>query len=513
MTAFDLLRHIGNVDDKYIMESRKRPKRKPVWPMALAAILALAIIGTGAGYLINLGGNAVYTDTTAESAAAGEAPQAAAEAAAPEEAPAEEAPAEEAEVVEEAPANVFEGVIGLANASYPEAIAYDDYEASSARWKENQVTEDTAYAMNAFSYKTAAALLFGKEESDCYSPLSLYHALSILAGGAEGDTRDQLLSLLGMTDPETLASEVGKLYRVNYADNEANLLRIANSLWLDNEADGAPIEYDQDWVLSTAANYYADVYRAEFENPATGKALGQWIAEKTGGALQPELQFDPTTAMAIVNTLHYKSMWAEPFNEKYNTTGDFTLESGEAVETEFMHRTESTGSVVEGEDYLKSYLTMERGKMIIVLPDEGQDIDTFLTEEKLWEVFENANYTSAEVNWTVPKFETNASYDLPEVLQALGVTDAFSEGLADFTPMTENDVPLFVSAIRQDTHIALNEEGVEAAAFTLIGMEAVAAEPEEQPIIEMDLSRPFLYLITANDGSTLFIGVVRDPTA
>ena len=509
MTAFDLLKLIGNVDDKYVMESRKRPKRKPVWPMALAAILALAILGTGAGYLINLGGNTVFTDSTTSQVAEEE--SAAAEAPA-EEAPAEEAPAAETEAApEEAPANVFEGVVGLANAAYPEAIAYDDYEASSTRWQENQVTEDTAYAMNAFSYKTAAAVLSGSEESGCYSPLSLYHALSILAGGAEGDTRDQLLSLLGMTDAETLASEVGKLYRVNYADNEVNLLRIANSLWLDSDADGVPIEYDQDWVLSTAANYYADVYEAEFENPATGEALGQWIAEKTGGALHPELQFDPATAMAIVNTLHYKSKWVDSFNEANNTTGDFILESGEPVETEFMHRTDSMGSVVQGDGYLKSYLTMERGKMIIVLPDEDEDFETFLTEDRLWQVFENANYTSAEVNWTVPKFETNASYDLTDTLQALGITDAFSEGLADFTPMTENDVPLFVSTVRQDTHIALNEEGVEAAAFTLIGMET-AGLADEQPIIEMNLNRPFLYLITANDGSTLFIGVVRDPS-
>jgi serine protease inhibitor len=38
-----------------------------------------------------------------------------------------------------------------------------------------------------------------------------------------------------------------------------------------------------------------------------------------------------------------------------------------------------------------------------------------------------------------------------------------------------------------------------------------ASEPEELPVVEMNLNRPFIYLITANDGSTLFIGVVRNP--
>ena len=55
---------------------------------------------------------------------------------------------------------------------------------------------------------------------------------------------------------------------------------------------------------------------------------------------------------------------------------------------------------------------------------------------------------------------------------------------------------------------------MEAAAYTIEALAEEAAAPAEEPeVIEMDLSRPFLYLITANDGSTLFIGVVRNPLA
>lgn len=66
--------------------------------------------------------------------------------------------------------------------------------------------------------------------------------------------------------------------------------------------------------------------------------------------------------------------------------------------------------------------------------------------------------------------------------------------------------------MQQGTHIAVNEEGVEAAAYTMIGMEAVAEPMEEPEIVEMNLNRPFIYLITANDGTTAFIGVVRNPS-
>ena len=92
----------------------------------------------------------------------------------------------------------------------------------------------------------------------------------------------------------------------------------------------------------------------------------------------------------------------------------------------------------------------------------------------------------------------------------LGVTSALDPFSADFSGIS--DTPLYLGTAQQGTHIAINEDGVEAAAYTMIGMEAGAEPPEEEPrIIEMNLNRPFLYLITANDGSTLFIGVVRDP--
>ena len=55
----------------------------------------------------------------------------------------------------------------------------------------------------------------------------------------------------------------------------------------------------------------------------------------------------------------------------------------------------------------------------------------------------------------------------------------------------------------------MNEDGIEAASFSFAGMEAGAGEPDDMLEVEMNLNRPFLYLITASDGSPLFLGVVR----
>ena len=420
-------------------------------------------------------------------------------------------PAPEAEETAAYPGSAAEsyGVTPLAQAEYPAAIGVEDYDDASANWVANQTDDNTKAALNAFAYRTAAAILRDNGVSGAYSPLSLYQALAVLTSGSQGNTRDQLLSLLGQPDLETLADQAGKLYRVNYKYNELDTLQIANSLWLDETLGNIPVEYSREWVMSAAIDYYADVFEAEFDTADTPGAMGVWIAEHTGGLLHPSLEFSPETVMAIVNTLYYKSAWVDEFLPGNTSPDNFTTDGGETVQADFMHRTDDSGTCIQTDRYTKSSLNLSIGRMIFVLPAEGMDVDELLTEESLWEIFENGDYQSAKVNWSVPKFVNNATFELLDTLEALGVTDAFDGNTADFGLIA--DTPLYVSQVQQGTHIGVDEEGVEAAAYTEI---ALAGEglPEELPEIDMNLNRPFLYLITANDGSTLFIGVVRNPT-
>ena len=91
------------------------------------------------------------------------------------------------------------------------------------------------------------------------------------------------------------------------------------------------------------------------------------------------------------------------------------------------------------------------------------------------------------------------------VLQALGVTDAFDMAEADFTPLTDSGA--FLSSAMQAARVKIDEEGVEAAAYTEIVC-ADSAMMEVPPTVEMDLDRPFLFVITGLDGQPLFVGTV-----
>jgi serpin B len=57
----------------------------------------------------------------------------------------------------------------------------------------------------------------------------------------------------------------------------------------------------------------------------------------------------------------------------------------------------------------------------------------------------------------------------------------------------------------------MDENGVEAAAYTVLGMIGSAAPPAKE--IQMNLNRPFLFTITSQEGAVLFMGVCGNPTA
>ena len=108
----------------------------------------------------------------------------------------------------------------------------------------------------------------------------------------------------------------------------------------------------------------------------------------------------------------------------------------------------------------------------------------------------------------MPKFDVASQLDLSEGLKALGVTDVFDPVAGDFTPMTDMD-GIFVSQAVHGARVAIDEEGVTAAAYMVIANAGAGMPPEEE--IDFTLDRPFIYAITTGDSLPLFTGVVNDP--
>ena len=106
----------------------------------------------------------------------------------------------------------------------------------------------------------------------------------------------------------------------------------------------------------------------------------------------------------------------------------------------------------------------------------------------------------------MPKFDVSSRLDLSTGLKALGVTDVFDMEQADFSPMTTEPYVHLSEAIHA-ARVKVDEEGVEAVAFTIMPAPGAAPPPEEE--VDFVLDRPFLFAITSATGQLLFVGVVN----
>jgi len=144
--------------------------------------------------------------------------------------------------------------------------------------------------------------------------------------------------------------------------------------------------------------------------------------------------------------------------------------------------------------------------MVVVLPDAG--LDVFINDfdgDKWHEItaaLEDAIPFSTELY--MPKFKFSYEKQLNDQLKAMGMLDAFIPGMADLSGIADAD--LFVSFVKQNTFVDVNEEGTEAAAVTTIGVD-VTSLPE--PLI---VNKPFVFAIRERmTNSLLFIGKVELP--
>lgn len=385
---------------------------------------------------------------------------------------------------------------------FPKACAFDDYDARYAVRQANPLTDEFLNAVDEFTCRTAAEFLRDSDTNINYSPLSLYYALSLAAAGAEGETAGELFALLGVSGGAQLSEQCGNMYRQLYADNKIGKLKIANSLWLNDS-----LSFKEGYVANAAENFYASSYHVNFADSSTAKIMSQWIADNTNGTLQPEFRFNNEHLMTILNTVYFKDEWTDRFQKSETEKDTFYLADGGTVECDFMNRTVSSGGFVKGEGFISASLGLKNaGSMTFILPDEGVTPQELLAEpKKAQEVLGAEVNVCGRIIWQVPKFEFGSTLDAAEGLQRLGVQEAFRE-TADFSGIT--DGMAYISNVRQETHIAIDEEGVEASAFTSIAY-AGAAMPTDTA--EMILNRPFIYVITSNNGTVLFIGICENP--
>ena len=341
------------------------------------------------------------------------------------------------------------------------------------------------------------------QENICLSPLSAQFAMAMVANGAEGKTRTEILDAMQFgnnanANSRKLLDDISE----KTVWNEHGDVRIANSIWIKEGFD-----VSQEFIDTNKEYFDALVESVPF-NQGTVKRVNDWCNENTNGKIPTILdRFTDSDRMLLINALYLKAAWSKPFQEENTTEKTFTTEKGDEIEVPTM-------MIRNNESYYSDNMVSMVSKrlqggytMLFILPAEGvkcneaaeyvaKDFDAFLQKMEVRNVL-----------LSLPKFTTDFGMSLKPILANLGIKRAFGSK-AQFGGIS--DEALFISDVVQKTYINVNEKGTEAAAVTMAIAGALSMRPPKTEVITFD--RPFIYAIIKDNGShIMFAGKVGNP--
>ena len=364
-----------------------------------------------------------------------------------------------------------------------------------------------------------------KYENVIISPLSASMALSMLMNGADGNTLKQVKDALGFGDwSEEDINEFNHLLLTALPRlDTCTQTELANSLWFQ---EGFPVK--EGFTELNKQYFMAQVENVDFTNPATADLINAWAANHTHDLIKEVVDAETiyNCVALLANALYFKGVWNDKFEKDSTRNEDFTSSKNVKQVVDMMHKQgemkyaflkKQNAQLLEL-DYLGGAYCMD-----LLLPGKD-DIPGLLKtidaeemtgwEETYWpehkqvyngdtSIWRSLN----EVKLQMPKFTLRYKRELNEDLKMLGMTDMFDGNAANFSRMS--DVPTYVSLVKQDTYMSVDEAGTEAAAVTVIAYEKAIA-PENMP--KMYLNRPFVLFIREKQyGTILFAAVIGNP--
>ena len=393
--------------------------------------------------------------------------------------------------------------------------------ADARAWCANAMQVDaSAYAQPEEAQTFADALVRALDADGNWSvsPYSVRLCLAMLANGAKGETRDELLAALRIDDLDAFNQSVQALLETY--DGYARIMRLetANSVWLNQSRfDGAGA------FLPEFVQTVTDCFRAEAQEVTDAdsvECVNAWADEKTNGRIPTILSEDNRRFVtALVNAVYFKAAWENELDPADTDRADFTNADGAAVPVDMMHQTASFGYYATPGiqalemPYRKYAVDNEMGdnweyfrdadfSMYLIRTDEALDVQHFL---------DSVEFETSRVDVSVPKFQVEYSAALDEALKALGVRIAYDPASADLSAMVDPALlggrEHFLDTVVHKTWLAVDEQGTEAAAVTA-AMTGDRAAAERAPLVRtFKADGPFWFVIRDNaNGEILFAG-------
>jgi serpin B len=215
--------------------------------------------------------------------------------------------------------------------------------------------------------------------------------------------------------------------------------------------------------------------------------------------------------MLIMNATYFKADWMNKFNPR-RTQDKYFYAPTSRKEVKTMSLTTKLKYFSNDQVEVVKLPYKGTASMMVILPKKNTDLQEIIKNLNLnWNSYQKDLELSAVAYGSLhmPKFSFRNDLKLNEALSNLGLSEIFGPTTPDFTNISPQN--LKVSFIKQNSFIAVDEKGTEAAAVTTIGMERASVRPDLS--FNMVVDRLFAFaIIQYETRSLLFLGMVNDPS-
>lgn len=366
-----------------------------------------------------------------------------------------------------------------------------------------------------------------RDENIFYSPYSITTALSIVANGSEGQTREELLKLLSSNSLENINSahynfnkNIENDYKIDGRKFlESNLILI-NKNCAGNGINGSYRKTVEDLYMST-------IREADFNNnlDVEKQNISKWVADKTNNFIP---NYNPivtvNTILDILNVVYFKGDWEIPFKGYYTSEDFFSNKDNSKLKVKMMNQSFNNRIKYYENDkykaielpYKKDDFKITVAAMYLILPVNSSELDiaddwnneSLEYKNQFLENIRKAPTFYGNIYVKLPKFELDIENKIVDNLKSIGIQRAFTND-AEFFQMV-NNASLKIDNVNHRAKVKVDETGTEAAAITEIGIRATSTGPMPAPIKNFCADRPFLFMIAdVESGVELFTGVVN----
>lgn len=372
---------------------------------------------------------------------------------------------------------------------------------------------NAAGAINALGDDLHARALVPGEANLCLSPYSAATALAMTWLGAGGATRAEIGSVLhwqGMDDPGAGFGQIAAGLAAVNAQGKI-IVETANGVWLQQD-----FPFTSTFLSEVASAFEARLELVDFpsSHETARVAINDWVARQTRqmiAEILPSGVLTADTRFVLVNSLYLKAPWKVPFQPQRTRDGDFHVSAGETITVRLMQGEFGHAPILQADTFTLVSLPFHGDalSMVVAMPSADRTLDEFRASfgpAELEAALQAASTARCVVH--LPRFRVESAIPLNSILQDLGMSSAFTEGVADFTALCGEAArgQIVLTDVRQKAVIEVTEFGVEAAAATSVTGGITSVPPS------LVFDRPFLYFVRDSaSGAVLFRGQVTRP--